>query len=377
MKIDQLEYYEEQFYGDSKLGDTAQWVLIFGAGKLIMDRDVFDRIRNMYPNAYLMGCSTAGEIHGCTTNNDSISITAIEFDRATIDFKSYSIISDNSRDSFETGKRIIADLDQNDLKHVFVLCEGLNFNGSQFVEGMRESIKSGIPITGGLAGDGTYFKSTYVINNDYAKSNQIVVAALYGSIKTGCASVQGWDTFGIERKVTKSKDNILYEIDGKPALDLYKQYLGPKSNELPASALLYPLNVRLKDAEQGNLRSVLSINEDEKSLIFAGDIPENSYCKLMISNCNNLVNGAMEAAELGLEMIDSERTELAILVSCVGRKSLFKQRIDEEIEVICDVLGKDTIITGFYSYGEISPYKKDMMCEFHNQTMTVTFITEV
>lgn len=376
MKIEQLEYYSGQFYGEEKLGTCAQWVLIFGSNKLLCDNSLIDCIRSKYPNAYLMGCSTAGEIHDSNTNNDSLSITAIEFMKATLNFKSYSILGNSSKDSLELGKKIISEIDQNDLKHIFILCEGLNFNGSKLVEGMREGVKNDIPITGGLAGDGTQFKSTYVISNDYAKRNQIVVAAIYGKVKTGCASVGGWDTFGIERIVTKSKENILYEMDHKPALDLYKEYLGEKAINLPASGLLFPLSVRLKDADEGIVRSVLSINEEDKSLIFAGDIPMNSYCKLMRSNYNNLLNGSMKAAELATDMIGVEKIDLAILISCVGRKVIFKQRIDEEIEVIREIVGTNTAITGFYSYGEIAPYRKDTLCELHNQTMTVTFITE-
>ncbi|MFA9465056.1 MAG: FIST signal transduction protein [Velocimicrobium sp.] len=376
MKIEQLEYYSGQFYGEETLGKSAQWVLIFGSGVLLRDNRLIDCIRNKYPNAYLMGCSTAGEIHADRTNNDSLSITAIEFMKVKVKFKSYPILCNTSKDSFEFGKQIISELDQNDLKHVFILSEGLNFNASKLVEGMREIIKKEVPLTGGLAGDGTQFKETYIISNDYAKRNQIVVAALYGSLKNGCASVGGWDTFGIERIVTKSKENILYEMDHKPALDLYKEYLGERATELPASGLLFPLSVRLKEAEEGIVRSVLSINEEDKSLIFAGDIPENSYCKLMRSNYNNLLNGSMKAAELASEMIAVEKIDLAILISCVGRKAVFKQRLDEEIEVIRDIVGKDTIVTGFYSYGEIAPYRKDTLCELHNQTMTVTFITE-
>jgi hypothetical protein len=376
MKIEQLIYQEGQFWGEFKLGTKAQWVLIFGSNELLCNKELFDSIRDNYPNAYLMGCSTAGEIYDGATNTGSLSITAIQFDKSKLMYKSYSILGHSSTYSYELGKKIISELEHEDLKHVFILCEGLNFNGSKLVEGMRESIKTDIPITGGLAGDGTLFKNTYVISNDYAKQNQIAVVALYGSIKTGCASVGGWDTFGIERIVTKSDENILYEMDHKPALDLYKEYLGEKAENLPASGLLFPLSVRLKDSEEGIVRSVLSINEEENSLIFAGDIPKNSYCKLMRSNYNNLLDGSMEAAKLAKDMIDVENIELAILISCVGRKVIFKQRIDEEIEVIKEIVGNSTAITGFYSYGEIAPNRKDTLCELHNQTMTVTFISE-
>lgn len=376
MKVEQLEYCLGKFYGAEAVNERAQWVLIFGSGELLCDNSLIDHIRRQYPNAYLMGCSTAGEIYGSATNNNSLSITAVEFEKARIEFYSHPIPGHTSQDSYELGKKIIAELEQKELRHVFLLCEGMKVNGSKLVEGMREMIQDGVPITGGLAGDGFRFHATYVICNDYAKENRIAVAALYGDIKTGCASVGGWDTFGIERIVTKSKENILYEMDYKPALDLYKEYLGEKANDLPASGMLFPLSVRLKKAEEGIVRTVFNVNEEEKSVIFTGDIPENSYCKLMRANFNHLLNGSMRAAELAKEMIGTGRIELGILISCMGRKKVFRQRIDEEIEVIREVVGADTFLSGFYSYGEIAPYRNDTMSELHNQTMTVTFMTE-
>ncbi len=376
MKIDQLMYHSNQFFGEATLGDNAQWVLVFGEGRLLCDHRIFEHIRDLYPHAYIMGCSTAGEIHENAANEHSLSITAVMLDKTQIKFSSYPLHNSESSESYETGRRIISELEQDGLKHVFVLCEGLHLNGSRLVEGMRERIKGNVPITGGLAGDGTDFGTTYVMCNEVAKPDQIVVAAFYGKLRTGCASVGGWDTFGIERVVTKSKDNVLYEMDGKPALDLYKEYLGEKAKELPSSALLFPLNVRLNGSEKGIVRTILSVDEDEKSLIFAGDIPVNSFCKLMKSNNNNLVIGSATAAEFGRDMLDAEKIELAILISCVGRKLVLKQRTDEEIEAVREVVGNNTIITGFYSYGEIAPHKKDTECELHNQTMTVTFFSE-
>lgn len=375
MKMEQLEYHSEQFHGKAELGERARWVLIFGDAALLCNHRIFDEIRDQYPKAYLMGCSTSGEIHDNRTSNHSLSITAIEFEKASIEFHSYSLLG-NNQDSYDLGKRIILDVKKENLKHIFLLCEGVNLTGSKLVEGMRAAISNQIPITGGLAGDGTDFNKTYVISNCYAEENQIVVAALYGPVITGCASVGGWDTFGIERVVTKAKENILYEMNGKPALDLYKEYLGPKGEELPAGALLFPLSVRRKEEERGIVRTVRAVNEEDKSLTFGGDIPVNSYCKLMRSNYNSLINGVLKAAKLGKKMIGSDKIELAILVSCVGRKLVFKQRIDEEVEAVREIIGTESIVTGFYSYGEIAPYEKDTICEFHNQTMTVTFISE-
>lgn len=376
MKINQMTYLENQFTGQHNLGEKAQWVLVFGSSELIKSSMIFDKIREFFPKGYIMGCSTSGEIYETQVNVNSLSITAVQLEKSEIFFQSYDLNQNpNQKDFYETGKHIMDGIQKEDLKHIFILSEGLNINGSRLVEGMK-SIPQDIPITGGLAGDGTDFKETFILCNDYGKPNQIVIAAIYGKLRTGYASFGGWDTFGIERLVTKAKDNILYEMDGKPALDLYKEYLGEKSKDLPASALLFPLGVRGENSSESYVRTILGINEENKSLVFAGDIPVNSYCRLMKANSNNLIAGSMKAAEFSSETFQENQVELAILVSCVGRKLVLKQRTEEEIEVVREVVGDKTAITGFYSYGEIAPYKKDSACGFHNQTMTITLLSE-
>lgn len=374
MKIDQLVFTNNEFKGEVTLSEQAQWVLVFGSSQLVQQTELFDQIRNLYPKGYIMGCSTAGEIHSNEVTDDTLIVTAVFLEKSSVVFSAFDL-SDNA-DYHLIGKNIMDSLKVEDLKHVFILCEGLNINGSKLVEGMRENNQTNSPITGGLSGDGSDFKATYVIANTYAKSNQIVVAALYGDIKTGCASMGGWDTFGVERIVTKAHNNVLYEMDGRPVLDLYKEYLGEKAKELPASALLFPLTIRERDSGYSYVRTILSVDEEKKTLTFAGDIPVNSYCRLMKANTSNLIDGSKHAIELSQEMMNGQHADLAILISCIGRKLVLKQLVDEEVQVVKDLTGGATVISGFYSYGEISPYKKDTSCELHNQTMTITLLAE-
>jgi hypothetical protein len=157
-----------------------------------------------------------------------------------------------------------------------------------------------------------------------------------------------------ERLITRSSENILYELDGKPALDIYKMYLGEYANELPGSGLLFPLCIRTDNVGELIVRTILGIDENAKSLTFAGNMPEGAYARLMKANIDRLIDGASNAAQNSMNG-NAERPELAILISCVGRKLVLNQRIEEEVEVIRAVYGNDTAITGFYSYGEISP----------------------
>jgi hypothetical protein len=98
--------------------------------------------------------------------------------------------------------------------------------------------------------------------------------------------------------------------------------------------------------------------------------------RLMRANFERLVDGAAGAAKRSLEGVGTEATELAILISCVGRKLVLKQRVEDEVEAVRDALGASALMTGFYSYGEISPFTPLARCELHNQTMTITTISE-
>jgi len=192
----------------------------------------------------------------------------------------------------------------------------------------------------------------------------------------GFGSLGGWDAFGPERLITRSKENVLYELDGRSALDLYKNYLGDHARNLPSSALLFPLSVRAREKDAPVVRTVLAIDETDQSMTFAGDVPVGAYARFMKANFDRLIDGALGAARSSHQALGEGTAELAVLISCVGRKLVLKQRIEEEVEAVREVLGPDTVLTGFYSYGELSPFTPDARCELHNQTMTITTLSE-
>lgn len=280
-------------------------------------------------------------------------------------------------DSYRAGQLLAQSLETNGLRHVIVLSDGIHVNGSDLVRGLTEVLPSEVSITGGLAGDGERFEETLVCWDSHPQNKTVAAVGLYGDkLRIGYASQGGWDPFGPERIITKAKGNILYELDGKSALDLYKLYLGKQAAGLPATGLLFPLSLRAKDSQTSLVRTILSVNEEEQSMTFAGDVPEGSYARLMKANFDRLIDGAIGAATKSYDAIGSFSPELAILISCVGRKMILKQRTEEEIEGVRDILGEKTVMTGFYSYGELSPFNQGGACELHNQTMTITVLSE-
>ena len=339
--------------------------------------DEIKKIRNKYPDAIIAGCSTSGEIEDVNVHDSTLSITAIKFDSSEVVYNQVEINSIN--DSYSIGSELINKFDFVGLKHVFVLSEGLNINGTELVNGLQNYDDDEISVTGGLAADGSDFGKTFVVTNSgEVKPNTVIALGFYGDLlKVGYGSLGGWDSFGVDRIVTKSEGNVVYEIDGEPILDFYKHILGSQSDKLPASALLFPLSVRESQNRKPVVRTVLKINETEKSLTFAGSIPEGSYVRLMKANIDRLINGAEGAAEVSIEPIGNIQTELAILVSCIGRRLVLKQLIEDEVEVVRDVVGDLATLTGFYSYGEIAPFLYSSRCKLHNQTMTITTFSEL
>lgn len=377
MKIDKLRINSiDELLNIKNLRIKADLIFVFGYRKLMLNDSFTLALKNHYPEAVLFGCSSAGEISGTEVIDHSVVITVIEFENSKVKLESVQLKQDD--DNKLLGVRLMDKLDKNDLKHVMILSDGLNINGAELVDGIENTLPGNVTVTGGLAGDGSDFNETVVYDKSGKPvSNCIAALGFYGEkISVGYGSNGGWDSFGLERLVTRSKGNVLYELDGKPALQLYKQFLGDKAEGLPASGLLFPLSLREDGIQEPVVRTILGVNEENQSMTFAGCIPEGAYVRLMKANVDRLINGAENSAITTTEILPKDRAEIAILISCVGRKLVLKQLIEEEVEAVSDVIGKEVCITGFYSYGEISPFRKNTPCKLHNQTMTITTISE-
>ncbi len=377
MRVEQKRWTEAtgwETQGEQSLKDSAQLVLVFGGVERVAKKGLYPEIKAMYPTAHILIGSTAGEIMDVGMTEDSVVLSALAFTKTTLAFATADIAQ--ASDSQAVGQTLGKQLETKGLTHVMVFSDGLKVNGTALVAGLRESLPENLAITGGLVGGGNEFKHTYVGLDAVPTEGRVILVGFYGSgLVVGYGSLGGWDTFGPDRTITKSKDNVLFELDGKPALELYKEYLGDKAKDLPASGLLFPLNLNINGDDV--VRTLLAVDEQAQSMTFAGDMPEGVRTKLMHANFERLIDGAGKAAELSAESIGSGRAEFAILVSCIGRKLVLRERIDEELEAVRGVLGPLAVMAGFYSYGEICPTAaSDHQCRLHNQTMTITTFRE-
>jgi hypothetical protein len=361
---------------DPHLDSERTLVLAFGDAR---SPGVSSAVRDLaaaFPSSHLLGCSTAGEILGDTVSDGSLCVAVVRFHSTQLMAATAEVRS--REDSFDAGRSLAEQLATPDLRGVLVLSDGLNINGSALVSGLNSLLPPTVVVSGGLAGDGDRFGATWVLSGDRIRAGVVAAVGFYGPhVLLGHGSRGGWDIFGPERTVTRADGAVLYELDGRPALALYKEYLGERARELPASALLFPLAIKsATDAQKQIVRTILAVDEQEQSLVFAGDIPEGACAQLMRANFDRLIDGASTAGADARSLAVFDSPTLSLAISCVGRRLILGGRTEEELEAALESQPAGTKQVGFYSYGEISPFATGH-CDLHNQTMTITTIGEL
>lgn len=374
MQLEQHTWFPEGGWSERPRLTHAQLVLVFGRRVDLADDGWRAAAAERWPHAEIVGCSTAGQIADTTVFDAGVVATAIQFDHTRI---ALATVETSAAESAAAGRALAIELNKPALVHVLVFAEGLEINGDALVRGLSSGLPSHVTVTGGLSADGEAFHETLVVARGKSCRRAVVGVGLYGDrLRVGYGSLGGWDPFGPERMITRAAGNILYELDGQSALALYKRYLGDHAKDLPASGLLFPLSLRMSENAAPVVRTILSVSEDDQSMTFAGDVPEGGYVRLMKANFDRLIDGAVGAGRVSTQALANTPADLALLISCVGRRMVLRQRVEEEVEGVREVVGPATMLTGFYSYGEISPFTPSARCELHNQTMTVTTLTE-
>jgi hypothetical protein len=350
-------------------------VLAFGAPRYGQDAAALQALRDALPQAVQVGCSTAGEIFEGEVRDNTLSVAVIRFESTDL-VRAVTPLA-GREDSAAAGQRLAAQLQRPGLRAVLVFSEGVQVNGTALVGALTRHLPPGVGLSGGLAGDGDRFGSTWVWDGRRALDRSVVAVGLCGShIQVGLGSEGGWADFGPERRITRAQGQVLYELDDRPALDLYKDYLGDLAASLLASALRFPLSVR-RDATDGEavVRTILGVDEVSRALIFAGDIPQGGTARLMRVNHLNLIESGGLALTAAAQEASPQGPALCLSVSCVGRRLVLGEHTEEELELVSQRLPLGSAQVGFYSYGEISP-AGGRCSRLHNQTMTVSVLWE-
>ncbi|MCI5045112.1 MAG: FIST C-terminal domain-containing protein [Aquisalinus sp.] len=373
MKVSVLKYAESEWQGEQTPADEAnnRLVISFFSPNMPEPHRAWARLNEAFGDC-VVGCSTSGEIVDQDVEEDTAVAMCIDLERTRTRIERVAIENDAS--SYVAGTELGQKLSAPDLACIFLLADGLNVNGTQLVAGLRGVVGNDLAITGGLAGDDDRFEKTFVGACENYTEKQIVAVGFYGeNFECSSGSYAGWDVFGPTRTITKAEGNVLYELDGQPALTLYKKYLGDEAEKLPGSGLLFPLKVFPSGApEHDVIRTIIGIDEETGSMTFAGEMTEGHQAQLMTGNFDRLIEAAGQSVS---QLQVPEQDAFAVMVSCVGRKLLLGQRCYEEVEEAAGKLNSIPAI-GFYSYGEVARHHKSGVCELHNQTMTVAVFSE-
>ncbi|MGC9526675.1 MAG: FIST signal transduction protein [Limnospira sp.] len=375
-------------------------VLAFGSSQLLDDPTPMVELREAYPDACLTGCSTAGEIFGSELLDGTLAVVVAQFEGTSLQLASEPL---NPADgSFRAGAAVARHLSRADLRGILIFADGLRANGSELLRGLNQVLYQdippggdvSIPVAGGLAADGDRFERTWTAVAGVPKSGWVTAVGFYGDrVRLGFGCQGGWTGFGPQRTVTRSRGNVLYELDGKPALQLYQEYLGKLAWELPTTALLLPLTLGAPHYHHPMVRTAIGVDRGTRSMIFTGDIPEGSVAQLMLGNAERLIDGAIAAALIARHnsrppaerwdsrtgtshKIQPDRPTLAIAIGGSGRRLVLGERTEEELEATLDELPDQTQQIGFYGYGEFAPHGGAAVCRLQNQTLTLIAIQE-
>ncbi|MBF0460773.1 MAG: FIST C-terminal domain-containing protein [Magnetococcales bacterium] len=381
MDVRQVQFYQLEL--DESLLEPLQridpmLVLVFADKHYFLTQATLAKLLSAFPSAHCVGVSTAGEISNQGTRDGSCVVTAVRFRSGSVQTALANV--SGLGDSWQAGVEIGNALSRPGLRALLLFAPGLAVNGSALLAGLQSVVGQEQLILGGLACESGVIRETLVMTATGSSAHQVVAVGLYGAqLVIRCCSRGGWVPFGPLRQVTRCQGNLLLELDGEPAMDLYFRYLGEYAKEFPESGLRFPFEMypsATSDVSDGVIRTVLGSDPQSKGLILGGDINPEGCLRLMHVTTAKLVDGARQAADGVLGNMAATTPGLGLLISCVGRKLILGERIVEEVEAVQNRLGRHHTVAGFYAHGEIGPIGATPSCALHNQTMTIALIGE-
>ncbi len=375
----QILHWDDQTasFGRNETTGAASFVVYAGPNEIIESEVFQTALNSACPNARLLGCTAEQVILADALDEGRAHAVVVELEHSTVRLARSDVSVETS---YATGQTLGRELAADDLVAVYILCDSLNVEGADLVEGLRSQMPPGTPISGGLAADGSNFTRTLAAGDCPPQERLVAALGFYGdALEVGQGCAHGWDDFGPPRQITRAKGNQLFELDGRPALEIYKSYLAEEAANLPGSALRFPLLIWDPiHPESQVVRTVLDIDETSQSLVFASAIPEGWQARLMRGVFEHLADGAREAGKQAAfsGTVCSSGGRVALMSSCVGRNLLLGVHTEDELEAVMDGLNDDYTSFGFYTHGEISLSAEGGFCGLHNQTMTVMTLQE-
>jgi len=365
-----------------KVGSKPNLVIVF-ASIVFNQEEMLKGVNSVAQGSVIIGCSDAGEITGEGPTKDQVSVMAVNSDNVEFVAGVGKMVSADSHKAGKEAAEEVLKKAKGKISMFVMLPDGTTGNGAAIVRGVQEALGENFPIMGGSAGDNFKFQKTYQYFQDQVLHDVVIGLGFVGDFHWGVGVRHGWEPLGIPMKVTKSEGAVLKELDGKPALKIYEDYFGRKSEELTKEpiarmAYTYPLGMSVKGSPELLIRDVVIANK-KGEITCAAEMPQGSEVRLMLGDQEKAIEAAEEAAQNALSQLKEAKPKMVLVFDCVARYKLLGSRIGEEISAIQNILGKDVPLIGFYTYGEQAPLggnidPKTCRSAFHNETMTLLVI---
>jgi hypothetical protein len=348
--------------------------------------EIAETLRTKLPDVPTIGCSTDGEITSAGLSVDSVTLMLLASPRMRA--KAH-VIPNLSEDSERAGIELAKALHDDEARVLMLLPDGLTGNGSAIIRGAQEILGRQFVIAGGTAGDRGRFVKTFQCADGKAHTDALIGLMLYSPtpLELGYGVMSGWRPIGIAKEVTHAEANTVYEIEGETALDMYSRFLGDKASQLPGIGVEYPFalvdrygEVDTKGIREGEsyflMRAPMVVDREKGAVTFAAEIPQGSRIKMTRGKSDEVISASREAASRSLEGLGGP-PDAVFFFSCMARKVVLGRRTNLEITAAQEVLGENTPMIGFYTYGEIANCGETFpMCRFHNETATFLAIRE-
>jgi hypothetical protein len=377
VRVSTLSYEGGRWTGDETL-KGAQLVLWFAEPAVAADASVFAQLKDLYPGAQIVGGSAAGEFLGGEASSGGGVAAAIRF--ARVRTRAVEAPIDPVADPTARGRALIGQLLGEDLRAIFLLPATIQHRDgylpAHLVRGAAQALPADVPLFGGGAGDISSREAAPRAGLDRPPGVDTMVAVgFYGeALRVGCGVAGGWDPLGPVRRVTRAELNVVYELDGQPALDIYLRYAGIEADQFDGAASRYPFLIRSDEAGEDYLRAVTSFKTAERALVFSDIVPEGGFAQIGHGTFDALVDAGAAAAREAVRRCGVDRG-LAFFATCVVRKSILGQRIFDEAEAVAEELGAIPSI-GFVSFGELGPHPRTGRAFCHALSVSVAVLGE-
>ncbi|MFH1114932.1 MAG: FIST N-terminal domain-containing protein [Pseudomonadota bacterium] len=351
---------------------TACWLFAVPSGGI---GDLLLGVHEAVGTDAVVGCTTDGEISTGGFGTDSAVLAGVVTDQIQFHVVSAQGLG---KDPLEAGRRIAVKLPP-EVSYVQIFSDGLTGNGCAILRGIASVLGEDVPIAGGTAGDAGRFRQTWQFHGPRVLTDSVTAIGFTGDFTVGTGVSSGWSPVGTVKIVTRARANVVYELNGEPALDVFKRFLGRHADKLPAVGVEYPLGIVSKPGAPGEeeyhlIRATMSVSREEGSISFAGEIPEGAAVRLTCGDNDSILKATEEAVRRALAGLGAARPRMVFFYSCMARRIVLGRRTKEETEVLYRTLNKRLPLIGFYTYGEYCRLRAGGPSLFHNETATVSII---